>query len=126
MKKWIGFIVMFAFIVTTMPYISHADTIHTNKSVTMKSEQTLASSHKDCPGHDNAEKPAVKKSISDKPCCDGKTCKCVGGLCNGLAKAFGLSGSVVFLPLFAKTLFTFEQQVAVSDFPSQIKRPPRA
>lgn len=126
MKKWVGFIVLLAFVITTMPYVSHADILQSNGLVTAALGQKDTTAHKDCLGHDGLKKSTEKKSASGKPCCDGKTCKCIGGLCNGVAKAFGLSSFILFSPQSAKALFPFEQRVAFSDFPFQIKRPPRA
>jgi len=125
MKKCIGFIVLLAFVITAMPYISHANILQRGP-VTAKLAQQPTAAHKDCLGQEGVKKSTEKKSASGKPCCDGKTCKCIGGLCNGVAKTFGLNSFILFFPPSTKALFLFEKRLAFSDFPFQINRPPRA
>jgi len=131
MRKWISMIVMMAFVVTTIPSISHAAMSHDGGStVAVKSEQASAPAHEGCAGHDgqkqDAQKTAAKKDSSGKSCCDGKACKCIGSSCNGSAKVFGSNSFGLTSPRAVKAPFAFEQRVAVSDFYSRIKRPPRA
>jgi hypothetical protein len=129
MRKWISFIVILAFVVTTIPSISHAAMSHDSGATVVKSEQVNAPTHEDCAGHDgqkqDVQKTAEKKS-SDKPCCDGKTCKCIGSSCNGSAKVFGSNSFGLTSPRAVKAPFSFEETIAISDFYSRIKRPPRA
>ena len=123
-------IVMMAFVVTTIPSISHAAMSHDGGATVVKLEQASAPTHENCSGHDgqkqDVQKTAEKKDSSDKPCCDGKTCKCVGSSCNGSVKIFGSNNFGLTSPRAVKAPFSFEQRVAVSDFYSRIKRPPRA
>lgn len=128
-RKWISFLVILAFVVTTLPSISHAAMSHDSGTSVVKSEQASAPSHEGCAGHDgqkqDAKKIATKKDSSGKPCCDGKTCKCIGNSCNGPTKIFGSNSFDLISPLAVKALFSFEEKVAFSDFYSRIKRPPR-
>lgn len=123
-------IVMMAFVVTTIPSISHAAMSHDSGTVTVKSEQVSAPTHEGCAGHDgqkqDVQKTAEKKDSSSKSCCDGKTCKCIGSSCNGSVKIFGSNNFGFTSPRAVKAPFSFEQQIAISDFYSRIKRPPRA
>jgi hypothetical protein len=130
MRKWISFIVILAFVVTTIPSISHAAMSHDSGTTVVKSEQVNAPTHEDCHGHgeqkQDVQKTAEKKDSSSKHCCDGKTCKCIGSSCNGSAKVFGSNSFGLTSPRAVKAPFSFEETVAVSDFYSRIKRPPRA
>lgn len=131
MRKWIGMIVMMAFVVTTIPSISHAAMSHDDGgTAAVKSEQASAPTHEDCAGHggqkQDVQKTAEKKDSSGKPCCDGKTCKCIGSSCNGSVKIFGSNNFGFTSPRAVKAPFSFEQRIAISDFYSRIKRPPRA
>lgn len=130
MRKWISMIVMMAFVVTTIPSISHAVMSHDGGASIVKSEQASAPAHEDCVGHggqkQDVQKTAEKKASSGKPCCDGKTCKCIGNSCNGSAKVFGSNSFGLTSPRAVKAPFSFEETITVSDFYSRIKRPPRA
>ena len=130
MRKWISFVVMLAFVVTTIPSISHAAMSHDSGNVAVKSKQTSAPTHEDCAGHDgqkqDVQKNVEKKDSSEKSCCDGKTCKCIGSSCNGSVKIFGSNNFSFNSPLSVKALFSIEERTADSDFYSRIKRPPRA
>lgn len=129
-RKWISFLVILAFVVTTIPSISHAAMSHDGGTTIEKSEQASAPSHEGCAGHDgqkqDAQKTVEKKDSSGKPCCDGKTCKCIGSSCNSPAKIFGSNSFGLTSPIAVKAPFSFEGTIAVSDFYSRIKRPPRA
>lgn len=124
-------IVIMAFVVTTIPAISHAAMPHDEGgSVAAKSEQANAPAHEGCAGHadqkQDVQKTAEKKDSSGKSCCDGKACKCIGSACNGSVKVFGSNNFGFTSPRSVKAPFSFEQRVAISDFYSRIKRPPRA
>lgn len=129
-KKWISCIVVLAFVVTTIPSISHAAMSHDSGNFAVKSEQTSALTHEGCAGHDgqkqDVQKTVEKKDISEKSCCDGKTCKCIGSSCNGSVKVFGSNNFGFTSPRSVKALFSIEERTADSDFYSRIKRPPRA
>lgn len=135
-RKWISFIAVLAFVVTTMPFHAHASMSHheSTKSVheSTKSVQTeqapQAADHEDC--HHDGDKTPVKKASSDKEpckgsCCD-KNCKCVGNSCNGAAKVLGDNGLNLFSPTAAKSQFGISQERMVSNLTDRIKRPPRA
>lgn len=130
MRKWISIIVMMVFVVTTIPSISHAAMSHDSGNVAVKSEQTSGLTHEGCAGHDgqkqDVQKTVEKKDSSEKSCCDGKACKCIGSSCNGSVKIFGSNNFGFTSPRAVKAPFTFEQRITISDFYSRIKRPPRA
>lgn len=128
-KKWISCLVVLAFVVTAIPSISHAAMSHDGGATVVKLEQASAQTHENCAGHDgqkqDVQKTAEKKDSSEKPCCDGKTCECVGSSCNGSVQIFGSNNFGLTSPRVVKAPFSFEQRVSVSDFYSRIKRPPR-
>lgn len=129
-RKWISFVVVLAFVATTMPSISHAAMSHDGGNVAVKSEQASAPLHEGCAGHDgpkqDMQKTVENKDGSGKSCCDGKICKCIGSSCNGSVKVFGSNNFVFTSPRSVKVLFSIEKRTADSDFYSLIKRPPRA
>lgn len=133
MQKLTSFVMMLAFVIATaMPSTSHAVMPHAVTRDVAKTAQhaSAISMHDDCAGHhekQNGSKVAEKKNHSGKtPCCDGKTCKCVGGLCNGLVKIFESKIYSLYSSITAESSFSFEHQLAASAILSRIKRPPRA
>lgn len=130
-QKWISIIVMMAFVVTTIPSISHAAMPHDDGGMlAVKSEQASPPVHEGCAGHDgqkqDTQKTVEKKDSSENSCCDGKTCKCIDSSCNGSVKIFGSNSFGFTSPRSAKAQFSIEERTADSDFYSRIKRPPRA
>lgn len=133
LRTWISLVMILAFVVTTIPSASFAVILHDNAKVTVKTEKKSASSHEGCHGHGD-KKQNPKKTIDDdadeedtpgKPCCDGKNCKCVGNACHATAKVFGLNSFGFISPRAAKAAFSSEEEIAISNFYSRIKRPPR-
>ena len=138
MKKWIICIVMLAFVVTAMPFHSHAAMTHDEGVKAAQTEK--AESHGDChhDGHkaadqkssDKSVEKSVKKTASgDEPCkgsCCDKSCKCIGNSCGGAVKVLGDNGLNLFSPIAAKSQFGISQDRMVSNLTDRIKRPPRA
>jgi hypothetical protein len=134
--KWkiaINVLVVLAFVLGTMPSISHASMNHIMEPVVAAAESAAVSdqaTHEDCHGHgeqkQDVQKTAAKKETSDKSShCEGK-CKCVSNSCSGYAKIFGMGNVGLAFPRTTKAPFSIEQQIVVSDLHSRIKRPPRA
>lgn len=133
-RKWISLVVILAFVATTMPSISHATISNDAGTTAVKSVQKDAPPHEGCHGHggkkQNSQKveddTADEENTSGKPCCNGKICKCIGNSCNGSVKVFGSLNLGFTSPCAAKAMFSFEETIALSDFYSRIKRPPRS
>jgi hypothetical protein len=134
--KWkiaINVLVVLAFVLGTMPSISHASMNHIMEPVVAAADSVAVSdqtAHEDCPGHgeqkQDVQKTSSKKETSDKTShCEGK-CKCVSNSCGGYAKIFGAVDVGLSFPRTVKAPFSFEQQIVISDLHSRIKRPPRA
>lgn len=129
LRKWLNIVVMMAFVVSTMPTLSHASMPHDmGGQKIVKAEPAKKKHH--C--HEEVEKAEPVKTASDeapcpskKSCCDGATCKCLGNACNGAAKVLGMN-TFGFLPVIAKAVFTTSQDRIASSLSDRIKRPPRS
>jgi hypothetical protein len=129
LRKWLSIVVMLAFVVSTMPTLSHASMPSDMSSHNVVKAEPAKKKHH-C--HEEAEKAEPVKTASDeapcpskKSCCDGATCKCLGNACNGAAKILGLI-DLGFFPLAAKETFSISQDRLVSSLSDRIKRPPRS
>lgn len=130
LRKWLSFVVMLAFVVSTMPALSHASIPHDmGNQRTVKAGPAKKKHH--C--HEETQKAEAVKAASNetpcpskKSCCDGATCKCLGNACNGAAKVLGGLNIPGFLPLVAKETFTVSQDRLTSSLSDRIKRPPRS
>lgn len=127
MRAWITLIALLAFVVTTMPSISHAS-ISQNEA-TSHTHSDLSGKDHHC--HHHSKSSEKKPGSSDpsipckKSCCD-KSCKCVGNSCSSAVKASGLNDLTAFSPKKAKSQFGLLKVEMISTFPNRIKRPPRA
>ena len=130
LRKWISCLVMLAFVLTTMPSLSHAAMPHDNAVAVGMSDQAAVAPHEDCAGHE-AQAPDAQKAAdqeapkSDGKCCD-KICKCTNSSCNGAAKIMGQHGNAFTPSAALRTAFAFEEQTLDSGIVSRLKRPPRA
>lgn len=122
-------VVMLAFVVSTMPTLSHASMPSDMGQKVVKTESAPTQKHH-C--HEEADKAEPAKTASDeapcpskKSCCDGAACKCLGNACNGTAKVLGIIG-LSFFPLVTKERFTLSEDRNTSSLSDRIKRPPRS
>lgn len=127
-RKWISCLVMLAFVITTMPSLSHAAMPHGNAAAS--TDQTAAATHEDCAGHEGKAQDALKTADKSAPkgdneCC-GKTCKCVNSSCSSAAKIMGQHGNGFLPSQTQRAAFAFEEQILDSGIVSRLKRPPRA
>ena len=130
LKRCISIFAVLAFVMTTMPMVSHGSSVHDAKASVEKSENTVKKSHPDCHGHGDKKSGANKdnapnKDHNKKSCCD-KVCKCIGGTCHPNAKVFGNNGIHFIHPQTTKNIVMTEQMIVVSDLHSRIKRPPKS
>ena len=129
LRKWLSFVVMLAFVITTVPTLSHASMAADTGHKTVKVAQAKKHHHC-CP--EMTKKDEAKKTASHdkhcpmhtKSCCDAGFCKCVGGSCTA-AKILG-SNSIIAPFVTRKTTFTVSQDRLSSSLSERIKRPPKA
>jgi hypothetical protein len=131
-KRCISIFVVLAFVMTTMPMVSHGSSAHDIKAPSEKTYNNLKKSHPDCHGHvdkkasaDKDETNTQDKGHNKKSCCD-KVCKRVGGTCHSSIKVYGSHDISFVHPLTGKSFFAGEQIIVVSNLHSRIKRPPKA
>ncbi len=127
-RKWINFCVILAFVMMTMPTVSHSmmpspPAVSTDLQAQTAIPDCHASSHAG-----KAQKPADQaqdnKSTQNK-CCDND-CQCFTGMCNGIFKVLGTAP----LDLPYRAVAVYKPEMSDNRFLSKlqyhIKRPPRA
>jgi hypothetical protein len=120
-KKWLSFLVILSFVVTTMSPYSHAYMIHDVGAQASK----VSSAHEDC--HTDAKASSNKehhKKTDHKSSCE-KRCTCMANSCHGI-KILSFDASSILPRSFFKSVFSSSQEVLVGSFTGRIKRPPRA
>lgn len=117
--------VMLAFVVTTMPAITYADTIsHASKTENVKQAKKTHNCHHSDHAAAKSENTASDDTPYKKSCCESGFCKCLGHACGG-AKVLGIN-ILNFLPVIGKETFLVSQDRVTSSLSERIKRPPRA
>jgi hypothetical protein len=66
------------------------------------------------------------KSSSGSTCCEKGMCKCMGGNCHNLSKAFDNKSHALSAVSTGSLVFAFENPMVDSALPNGLKRPPRA
>lgn len=124
-KKWASLLVLFAFVVTTMPTVAHAAMHQAMNASSVKTEK--AEKH-NCHNAKSEEAgktdPKADDSNSSKKCCE-KVCKCVGGSCNSSVQTLGSNGLSIAYPSLIKSWAGHPDNWVASGLASRIKRPPR-
>lgn len=125
-RRWISFFVILAFVVTTMPAISHA-ALHT---ASMPAHQKMSTDNQmpDCHSAEMAKAAHSDQTNKTQPAkdnCCGSDCQCVKGTCNGLSKVLGASGLAIFLPVVQLEKSLAREHFLLSNLQYHIKRPPR-
>lgn len=135
LKDCIRFLVMLAFVVTTMPTIGHAAM---PSKTPVKTEQTQDKQAKDehdcCPKGKQASKKHCPEDMAsnegkthpDKNGCCDKNGKCVSNSCTNTSKVSSFDNGYLYSPQAEKTKFSFSHESAATGLTDRIKRPPRA
>ena len=121
MKKWLSFLVILSFAVTTMSPSSNAYMMHDVGAQASK----VGSAHEDC--HTDAKASSNKehhKKADHKSSCE-KRCTCMANSCHGI-KLLSFDTPNILPWLFFKSVFGSSPEVLVGSFAGSIKRPPRA
>lgn len=128
LRKWLGFILIVIFVVTSVPTFSHA-----SMSPNFEQQKVVKVEHggkhhccKDASKTAAAQKKVAKDNqcpVNKKSCCDKGSCKCFGNSC-GAAKVLGFRHTSI-PPVAKNATFVTTQDKISSSLSDRIKRPPR-
>ena len=119
-KKWLSFLVILSFAVTTMSPSSHAYMMHDVGAQASKA----GNAHEDC--HTSAKASPHEdhhKKTDHKSSCE-KRCTCMANSCHGI-KILSFDATSIVPQTFLTGVLVTSQEVLVGSFTDRILRPPR-
>jgi len=128
LKKWFSLVLMWAFVISTMPVAAHASV---SQGHAHKVEASLSTvEHHHC-HHAHKGEILQKTAKADKHCvghdCCEKNCKCIGGMCgSGSPSVIGAAGFNLDTPSLGMKYFGLAARMAAGGHDRRLKRPPRA